>query len=38
MNIFDCDTANFCVFFDVFKRKVLSLQKIYKYITLGYDS
>ena len=38
MNIFDCDTANFCVFFDVFKRKVLSLQKIYKYMTYNYGS
>lgn len=38
MNIFDCDTANFCVFFDVFKRKVLSLRKIYKYMTYNYGS
>lgn len=38
MNVFDCDIANSYVFFALFKRKVLSLQKIYKYITLGYDS
>ena len=38
MNVFDCDTANICVFFAEFKRKVLYLRKIYKYMTYNYGS
>ena len=33
MQNFDCNSANICVFSIDFKRKVLSLQKIYKYTT-----
>ena len=38
MKIIDHKFANIRVFFGKIERKVLSLQKIYKYITLGYDS
>ncbi len=38
MSIFDYNAAFFYVFFAKFERKVLSLQKIYKYTTYNYDS